>query len=162
MRTLSTAIFLLMCLVCLPGAALAENGFVEGTVFSKKTGVPLQNAVVFLNAVNPVICNAIGAPCSDVSVRLIGKRAITDGNGFYSIEVSESVIEELATGLLGRVVAIATCSKKDRARSSDPNAHRFELMPGVVEIRNLYVDVGIRRAFDSCDPPVLDFDPLPL
>ncbi len=154
------AVAAVLLLVAVPGVSLAENAFVEGSVFSKKTGVPLENAVVALYALDVVICQGIGTPCSQPRPRQVGKDSITDGNGFYSIEVIESEIEELAGSLLGRVQPVALCSKKERTRSSDPNAHRFELTPGV-EIRNLYIDVGSRRSF-SCDPPVLEIGlPLP-
>jgi hypothetical protein len=51
-------------LLLVPLVASAESGFVEGAVFNKRTGAPLENAVVTLTSFDGV-CNARGfaLPC---------------------------------------------------------------------------------------------------
>lgn len=136
-------------LLSLPCLSVAENGFVEGTVFNKKTGIPVANAQVSLWAFDGLVCPAHVVVCPPYTgIRRVGEISTTDGNGFYSIEVSADGLR--LARLLGKMQLRATCVSRSRLVESDPNAHLVYVHEGV-ETRNLYLDVSWSRRFDTCD-----------
>jgi len=135
--------------LCAPATAIAQGGFVEGTVFDKRTGAPLENALVTLTSSDGVCTFDIDGGCT---VPVVGTPVLTDGNGFYSIEVSEERLRELmAAGPRGRMRAVAECARHGKTHSSDRNPHPIHPNRGV-EARDLYVTIRGRRT-PVCDNP---------
>jgi hypothetical protein len=142
--------FLLFIGLCVPATAIAQGGFVEGTVFDKRTGTPLENALVTVTSSDGVCTADLGGECT---VPVVGQQVLTDGNGFYSIEISEERLHELMrAGLLGRMRAVAICARRGKTHSSDKNPHPIHPNSGV-EVRNLYVTLAGRRNV-VCDNPL--------
>lgn len=98
--------------------------FREGHVFNKFTGVPPQGALVQVFA--SVIAIQPGAG------PIVGK-AVTDGSGFYSIEVNQP----------DDITLVVRCGE------TTDGVGQVRNRPGTLR-RNLYVDVGFRRRFSSC------------
>ncbi len=106
------------------GAWAQGDAFVEGYVFNKNIGVPLQGAAVTLSV--------LVEPSQDF-------RSFSDGNGFYSFKVPTT---------LGLVALNATCGTGERTAVSG-HSHLVDLREGTIR-RDLYIDVGWRRTFSQC------------
>lgn len=112
-----------------PGHAQGES-FIEGHVFSKQTGVPLQGARVSLRL--PVI----------LSQEL---RTFTDGNGFFTFEVSTEL----------EILFISAVCRTAEGEAISGRARSIRLREGTIR-RDLYIDVGPRRSFSQCR---IEFNP---
>ena len=132
---MSSALCLAVCILALAPSAAADPLFVEGHVRNLRTGMPLRVAVVSLTDLLSV---PLGFP-----PEVVGKPAITDGSGFFSIELSE---EELGRGL---VEISATCKTPAGVRSTDRLTQRVVLRPGTIR-RDLYIDAFRSRRLRSC------------
>ncbi len=132
---MSSALRLAACILALAPSAAAEPLFVEGHVRNLRTGMPLRVAVVSLT--DPLSV-PVGSP-----PEVVGKPVITDGSGFFSIELSE---EELGRGW---VEISATCKTPAGVRSTDRVTERVVLRPGTIR-RDLYIDAFRSRRLRSC------------
>ena len=59
------------------GAALAQTAYLEGHVFNKRSGIPIEGAVVVIYE------NVTGGP-----IPILLAEDVTDGNGFYQASVA--------------------------------------------------------------------------
>jgi hypothetical protein len=105
---------------------------VEGYVFNKWTGVPLEGARMLLTFGNPEI--AIGEP-------LPAGQLITDSNGFYSIEIQ--------SGQLIGLSANCFFQKRGESRGASVSIHLPRPAEGLIE-RNAYLEVPRSRLFKTC------------
>ncbi len=136
---MSSALRLAVCILALAPSVAADPLFVEGHVRNLRTGMPLLGAGVTLT--DPLSV-PIGFPPGS-PLEIVGKPDITDGSGFYSIELSE---EELGRG---RVEISATCKTPAGVRSTDRLTRRVVLRPGTIR-RDLYLDAFRSRRLRSC------------
>jgi hypothetical protein len=99
---------------------------VEGYVFNKWTGVPLEGARMLLTFGNPEI--AIGEP-------LPAGQLITDSNGFYSIEIQSGQLIGLSANCFfqkrgeSRGASVSICSKHARGCHDSQSRRPFSLRP---------------------------------
>lgn len=116
--------------------ALAQSAYLEGHVFNKRTGVPIENAVVviyenFTNGAVPVLLAELR----------------TDSNGFYQSEV----ITNFPTGIIA-VFCRTPAGAVVRGRSSAP------IQEEVIRRRDIYLDAPLLR-LDCLDPRPGDIPP---
>ena len=123
-------------------SATADPLFVEGHVRNLQTGMPLRVAVVSLTDTFSV---PVGSP-----PEIVGKPALTDDSGFFSIELSEEELDR------GWVEIAATCKTATGVRRTDRLTHRIVLRPGTIR-RDLYIDAFRSRRNRTCQLP-LEFD----
>ena len=120
LRTMS----LLVCgtAILWSGAALAQTAYLEGHVFNKRNGVPIEGAVVV------IFENVTLGP-----VPILLAEVVTDGNGFYQAAVTTAfpigIIEVFCRTRNGVVV---------RGASSAP------LQDDVIRRRDIYLETGLR------------------
>ena len=110
-------------------AAQPQTTVVEGYVFNKWTGIPLEGArvVVGLSPLNAFVPSPTG-------------QFVTDSNGFYSVEVFTDSLGGLAVNCFW-----ATGFASAEVHLPDP--------PGDFVERNVYLDTPRRRRFSLCTPP---------
>jgi hypothetical protein len=135
----SSLIPLALCLSLFGTQALADSIFVEGHIRDLSTGIPIRAAVVSLT--DPRTAANHSPP------EVVGKWAITDDSGFYSIELRE---EELDREYLE---ISATCKTRKRIRTTDALTHRVVLRPGSIR-RDLYIDAFRSRRSRTCQIPI--------
>ncbi len=126
--------FFTMCVsICVAilwsGAALAQTAYLEGHVFNKRSGIPIEGAVVVIYE------NVTSGP-----LPILLAEDVTDANGFYQATVTTTfpigVIEVFCRTRRGSVV---------RGASSAP------LQDNVVRRRDVYLK--IRRRVHECLGP---------
>jgi hypothetical protein len=118
------------------GAALAQTAYLEGHVFSKRSGIPIEGAVVVIYE------NVTSGP-----IPILLAEETTDGNGFYQASVTTGfpvgVIEVFCRTPRGVVV---------RGASSAP------LQDDVIRQRDIYLEVP-RRVRECLEPEPGDIPP---
>ena len=117
---------LILCLSLLATPSLADSIFVEGHVRDLRSGLPIRGASVSLT--DPRSASTHFPP------EVVGKPAITDDSGFFSIELLE---EELDRDYLD---ISAKCATPRGIRQTDRFTHRVVLRPGTIR-RDLYINV---------------------
>ncbi len=127
-------------LAAIPILAHAEPTFLEGHVFNKRTGVPLRNAFVVIQTEIPLPV----ADCNGCS-RFLGD--LTDSNGFYSFEFSETEVDLLAADRSIGITASCVVSPEDSRTVGFSSP--LVLRPGTLR-RDLYIDASRRRFFTRC------------
>jgi hypothetical protein len=126
-----------ICVVVLwSGAALAQTAYLEGHVFNKRSGIPIEGAVVVIYE------NVTAGP-----VPILLAEDVTDGNGFYQVSITTTfpvgVIEVFCRTPRGVVV---------RGASSAP------LQDDVVRRRDIYLEIS-RRVHECLEPEPGDIPP---
>jgi hypothetical protein len=118
------------------GAALAQTASLEGHVFNKRSGIPIEGAVVVIYE------NVTSGP-----LPILLAEDVTDGNGFYQVTVTTTfpigVIEVFCRTPRGIVV---------RGASSAP------LQDDVVRRRDVYLKIP-RRVHECLEPEPGDIPP---
>jgi hypothetical protein len=112
----------------------ATTTWIEGHVFNKWTGVPLQNVVIQVGPYRPPRPGPGGGVPRDY----------TDANGFYSIDVH---------GQQQEITLTAACFMPPRPGEPLPviKAETTALLrPGTTLRRDLYIAGPRRRTFDYC------------
>lgn len=121
----------------------AEKAYVEGYVFNKLNGVPVTSASVSIVG-GLLATGTIGTPIIEL---ILGKPAVTDGNGFYSIEINLDEVDE-ASRTFEHIRA--SCLTPNGVASTNRWATRVGLRPGTIR-RDLYLEgLPIRRAPVHC------------
>lgn len=110
-------------------AAQAPTTVVEGYVFNKWTGVPLEGARVLLGFLPPNVI--VPSPTGQF---------VTDSNGFYSVEVLTESLGGLAVNCFWNT-------------GFDSSVIHLPDPPGDFLERSVYLDVPRRRGFSHCGPP---------
>jgi hypothetical protein len=107
---------------------------IEGHVFNKRTGVPLEGAII------AVATPGLGLP------RITPESPRTDTNGFYSIVINNDHFFDL----------FAICNFE--TENGDPRSARSHAIInafGRAELRrDFYVDARPNRRFTKCDPQI--------
>jgi hypothetical protein len=142
MRWMSRIAILLI--TAAPFAAGAESAFVEGRVFNKRSGAPLENARVSVLSGEVGITATIGSEPFEVPLG----HSITDGNGFYSIEIDLADVPEIARAYSS---VRAECAIGDQTKSSPAQTHPVRFRPETIH-RDLYVG-GLGRGTSRCTYP---------
>ena len=118
------------------GAALAQTSYLEGHVFNKRSGIPIEGAVVVIYE------NVTLGP-----VPILLSEDVTDGNGFYQTSVTTTfpvgVIEVFCRTPRGVVVGGA---------SSAP------LQDDMIRRRDIYLEIP-RRVHECLEPEPGDIPP---
>ncbi len=118
------------------GSAVAQTADIEGHVFNKRSGVPIEGAVVVI--FENVTLGPVPILLADV---------VTDGNGFYQVAVTTAfpigIIEVFCRTRNGVVV---------RGASSAP------LQDDVIRRRDIYLETP-RRVRECLDPEPGDIPP---
>ena len=134
LRTMS----LLICGAAILGSgpALAQTAYLEGHVFNKRSGVPIEGAVVVIYE------NVTLGP-----VPILLADDVTDGNGFYQAGVTTA----FPTGIIE-----VSCRTRNgvvvRGASSAP------LQDEVIRRRDIYLETP-RRVLECLDPSPGDIPP---
>jgi hypothetical protein len=126
-----------------PQAQDATTTWVEGHVFNKWTGVPLQNVAIFLGPYPPP---ARPPGRSDVIFIPPAPRAYTGASGFYSIPLTPSI--NVPPGEV-RLTAVCFTRLKEGELPFVKVESTVLLRPGTLQ-RDLYVAGPRRGTFDYC------------
>ncbi len=137
MRLFAMGLLIIAAAILSPAGSVAQTADIEGHVFNKRSGAPIEGAVVV------IFENVTVGPIP----LLLGEDA-TDGNGFYAVRIPTptfpiGVIEVFCRTRRGVVV---------RGESSAP------LREDVIRRRNIYLDAP-RRVRECLDPEPGDVPP---
>ena len=137
MRIIGTGVSAISVALLCSGAALAQTAYLEGHVFNKRSGVPIEGASVLIYE------NVSHGP-----VPILLANTFTDGNGFYEAEVASdlrfSAIHVFCRTPGGVVVR---------------GSSRAPLQEGVIRRRDVYLEVP-RRLKECLAPQPGDIPPL--
>lgn len=122
--------------------AAAERAYVEGYVYNKLTGVPVTAATVSLTDLSSIVAVGMQPP-----VATVVRSTLSDGNGFYSIEVD---LEPLGRSSLVTNDLAATCHTRNGTSRTNRWSTRVHLRPGTIR-RDLFIEgLPNRRVATHC------------
>ena len=141
--------FAFVALVLLAGQGRAqESATIEGHVFNKLTGVPAEGSSVVIRGHSNV----------SPSVPVVLARDHTDGNGFYSLEVSDRDFD--FDGYTVWVSCVLAKRKRGEARSVYGQSFLRGLRSGILR-RDVYIEAGRFRRRILCNSLPIDPNPIP-
>jgi hypothetical protein len=148
-RPYQSLAFAFVALALLAGQGRArESATIEGHVFNKLTGVPAEGSSVEIRGHSNV------SPSGPVVLA----RDHTDGNGFYSLEVSDRDFD--FDGYTVWVSCVLAKRKGDEARSVHGQSFLRGLHSGVLR-RDVYIEAGRFRRRVLCNSLPIDPNAIP-